>query len=344
MNKLTKIGVSALCGSLAAVSAANAGSLNVKGGATATWSSNEGDTTGNPIGLSSGITMTGSGELDNGSTFTLTLTQADQSAYSTGNLSITTPGLGAFRIGQTGGGLDRLDDMMPTAWEETTGTSLGTGIATVNGVAGAANVEWTLPSALLLDGMTGHVAYTPRGSGAMTNDKGVGGDAGGVGSGYDLVLQYSGLYDGLNLFAGYSEIDQSSASAAGGGALGGYDGDRTQRAMGATFAAGNFTVGYQVSTDAKNALTAGATSMYDNTAYGVSFSVNDDLSVSYGSHKSERSLTSAAAAIEAEATSVQVAYSMGGASIKIAETSGDNMAYSSGTNKDATTVALSLAF
>jgi hypothetical protein len=76
----------------------------------------------------------------------------------------------------------------------------------------------------------------------------------------------------------------------------------------------------------------------------VSFSVNDDLSVSYGSHKSERSLTSAAAAIEAEATSVQVAYSMGGASIKIAETSGDNMAYSSGTNKDATTVALSLAF
>jgi hypothetical protein len=35
---------------------------------------------------------------------------------------------------------------------------------------------------------------------------------------------------------------------------------------------------------------------------------------------------------------------MGGASIKIAETSGDNMAYSSGTNKDATTVALSLAF
>ena len=109
MNKLTKIGVSALCGSLAAVSAANAGALTVKGGATATWSSNEGDVTGNPIGLSSGITMTGSGELDNGTTFALTLTQADQSAYSTGNLTITTPSLGAFRIGQTGGGLDRLD-------------------------------------------------------------------------------------------------------------------------------------------------------------------------------------------------------------------------------------------
>ena len=40
MNKLTKIGLSSLCGSLAAVSAAHAGELTVKGGATATWSSN----------------------------------------------------------------------------------------------------------------------------------------------------------------------------------------------------------------------------------------------------------------------------------------------------------------
>ena len=33
MNKLTKIGVSALCGSLAAISAAKAGELSVSGGA-----------------------------------------------------------------------------------------------------------------------------------------------------------------------------------------------------------------------------------------------------------------------------------------------------------------------
>ena len=345
MNKLTKIGVSALCGSLAAVSAANAGALTVKGGATATWSSNEGDVTGNPIGLSSGITMTGSGELDNGTTFALTLTQADQSAYSTGNLTITTPSLGAFRIGQTGGGLDRLDDMMPTAWEETTGTSLGTGIATVNGVAGSANVEWSVPADMLMDGMSAHVAFSPSGAGsALVNDKGVGGDNGGVGSGWDLVVQHSGLYDGLNVFAGYSEIDQAAAADAAGGALGGYDGDRIQKAMGATLAMGAITVGYQVSEDGKQTRAAATTSLYDNTAYGISFAVNDDLSISYGSHESTRELTSAAAGITAEATSVQIAYSMGGASIKIAETSGDNLAYTTGSNKDATTLALSLAF
>ena len=37
MNKLNKIGVSALCGSLAAISAANAGDLTVTAGADLTW-------------------------------------------------------------------------------------------------------------------------------------------------------------------------------------------------------------------------------------------------------------------------------------------------------------------
>ena len=37
MNKLTKVGCSALCGSLAAISAANAGDLTVTGGADLTW-------------------------------------------------------------------------------------------------------------------------------------------------------------------------------------------------------------------------------------------------------------------------------------------------------------------
>ena len=42
--------------------------------------------------------------------------------------------------------------------------------------------------------------------------------------------------------------------------------------------------------------------------------------------------------------SLQIAYSMGGATLKIAETSWDNATYSSGTNREGTTIALSLAF
>ena len=52
------------------------------------------------------------------------------------------------------------------------------------------------------------------------------------------------------------------------------------------------------------------------------------------------------AAIETEAESFQVAYTMGGVSIKYAETSVENAAYTSGTSadKDGRTIALSFAF
>ena len=73
MNKLTKVGCSALCGSLAAISAAQAGDITVTGGADMTWISKSNDTTGNPIGIGSNLTFKGSGELDNGWTVDLTI-------------------------------------------------------------------------------------------------------------------------------------------------------------------------------------------------------------------------------------------------------------------------------
>ena len=82
MNKLTKIGVSALCGSLATVASAQAGEMTVAGSASATYMSLTDEVTGNPLGMATGMTFTGTGELDNGSllllqsqTLTRTLTQ-----------------------------------------------------------------------------------------------------------------------------------------------------------------------------------------------------------------------------------------------------------------------------
>jgi hypothetical protein len=57
MNKLTKVGCSALCGSLAAISAANAGDLSVTGGADVTYTSLGSQTTGNPFGMASAVTF-----------------------------------------------------------------------------------------------------------------------------------------------------------------------------------------------------------------------------------------------------------------------------------------------
>ena len=70
---------------------------------------------------------------------------------------------------------------------------------------------------------------------------------------------------------------------------------------------------------------------------------SDDLSISYGYHESEQHQDDASN-ITLEGTSIQASYTVGGASIKFAETSVDNQKYQSGTNRDGRTIALTLAF
>jgi hypothetical protein len=79
--------------------------------------------------------------------------------------------------------------------------------------------------------------------------------------------------------------------------------------------------------------------------FGVSFSVNDNLSLSYGNHKSDKASNNNSS-VELEAESFQLAYTMGGMSVKVAESSVDNGSYTSGSaqDRDGTTIALSLAF
>ena len=327
MNKITKLGVSALCGSLAAVASANAGSLAVTGGATATYTSLDGAVTGNPLGMATGMTFTGTGELDNGTTFKLSIAHTNKAAYTGSAISMTTPTLGTFTYDEGGGtGLDRIDDMMPTAWEETDGAGLPVGLRTVAGAGGSSDIEWNVGMGLP-DGMNVYASFAAQPDSSKNANKSVSGANAVVdGNGWDIVLTHSGLYDGLNVFAGYSKIEQNAAI-----------GDRTQEALGATYAVGGATLGYQYSKDDEPGADA---EYYENHAYGVSFSVNDNLAISYGVHESERNST----ALTLEATSIQVSYTVGGASVKIAENSADNVNYVSGSNKEGRTIALTLAF
>ena len=75
--------------------------------------------------------------------------------------------------------------------------------------------------------------------------------------------------------------------------------------------------------------------------------MNDDLSISFGEHKSERDVTSGGSnGVELEAQSLQLSYTMGGMSIKFAESQVDNASYTSGSSADwdGRTIALTLAF
>jgi len=251
--------------------------------------------------------------------------------------------MGTFTYDEGGGtGIDRYDDMMPTAWEETDGTGVGAGFVTVSGVGGMTDVEWALPADMLPDGVSAYISFSPKPDGSKNADKGANASGTGVdGFGYDIAVSHTGLADGLTVFGGYSIIPQYKNAVADNG----FSGDKQSKVLGLTYAVGGATLGYQYSMEDLNNAAISSVSHYANQAYGVSFSVNDDLSISYGMHKSEKA-TNNGATVEVEAESVQAAYSMGGATIKIAETTVDNAAYVSTTagDKDGTTIMLSLAF
>jgi len=121
----------------------------------------------------------------------------------------------------------------------------------------------------------------------------------------------------------------------------GYSGDQEESTFAIVYAAGGFTVGYQWSEEDLG--TSTNEKEYTNEGYGITFNVNDDLSIGYNHYESEQT---SGTNTTAEASSIQIAYSMGGASIRLAEGSADNTAYQTTAmyDRDATLLSVSLAF
>ena len=337
MNKLTKIGVSALCGSLAAVSAANAGDMTVSGGVDLSWISMGQTNTGNPLGMGSNVSFTGTGELDNGWGVKFAVDAKNTLAYSSANVTVTVPGLGDVLISQglSGTGINRMDDITPTAWEEAYGAGLGSGVDRVTGASGGAGFELT-PTDLMPSGIVTRFHYSPDVGGSDAGDKSSGANDTTTNAGYDITLTASGdaTPDGLKIFGGFSRIDQEQNSTT-------VNDDITEWTAGVEYAVGAFTLGYQYSEEDNGRATT--TTGYDNTGYGIVFAINDDLSISYNNYESEQQGTTSNTL---EASSFQVAYSSGGLSIRIAEQDVDNKNYATAAanQREGRTVSVALAF
>jgi hypothetical protein len=291
-------------------------------------------TTGNPIGISSNYGLAGSGELDNGWTVALGINMTNKNIYSNTDVTITVPALGSFIVsnGVSGSGIDRMDDVTPNVWEEAYASGLSTGINTVGGASNGTGIEYT-PN-MLPDGLTARLHYSPDVSGANTNDKSSSGQ-GDSGSGWDMTLvatdAITGM-SGLTIGGGMSEVSSTWTNS---------DGDREEMTVYATYAVGGFTLGYQWSEEDLGM--SASEQQYDNEGYGITFAVNDDLSIGYNHYESKQTSTTN---VTAEADSMQISYSYGGASIRIMDASADNMDYNTGAtqDRDNTVISLGLAF
>jgi len=338
MNKLTKIGASALCGSLAAVSAAHAGDLTATGSVDMSWVSFNKIETGNPLGMGSNISFAGSGELDNGWSVAFGLDNTNAQAFSNARVTVGIPGLGDVRydMGLSGTGIDRMDDNTPTAWEEAYGAGIASGINTVAGGSGGAGIELT-PTDMMPSGIVTRIHWTPDAGGSNAGDKASSGtDNSALGMGWDFTLEASGdaTPDGLTLYGGISHIDQETNDTS-------TSGDVDEWTAGIKYAVGSFTLGYQYSEEDNGRATT--TTGYENTGYGVVFAINDDLSISYNNYESTQTGTTE---FTVEAASYQIAYSAGGMSVRLAEQKVDNNVYctTAGNQREATTLSVALAF
>jgi len=345
MNKLTKVGCSALCGSLAAISAANAGDLEVTGGADLTYLSQGGEVTGNPFGMASAVTFKGSGELDNGWTFALTIAEGDNVAYSATNVDIVMGGLGSlnFNQGNSGNGIVIYDNVLPTAWEEAHGAGVSGGVKTVVGVGTSDNVAYRFPKFL---GTEIQVAYAFDPGTTDTADKSSKSSSSLTDRGYDATMKINPslgteILSGLNLYAGASVIETES---------GGSDGTEDKyEAVGAiVYALGPVELGI-MSSGLYNGAQTGVSS-YKNTGFGIAFNVNDDLSVSYGEYDTRKAGYNDDSDVAGpedriiEVQSWQAAYTMGGASFRIADVKVDNALFARASDLNATVISMSLAF
>ena len=93
--------------------------------------------------------------------------------------------------------------------------------------------------------------------------------------------------------------------------------------------------------------------MYENTAWGVEFAVNDALSVSYNEETSEATTDVAIAAtassgtkttVESEMESIQVAYIMGGATLGVHIVDVGNADYTTAKDEKKTQFTIAMDF
>jgi len=352
MNNFKKLGVTALAGSLAAVSA-QAGEMSMNGSANMTYYTTS-KSEGKGIGTDKGLTVSGSGELDNGWTFSIYTYFSDALAISSHATSLTMGSLGTITAGQAfGGNSGSYDEEVPQAYEQTSDRQQNSANQVGNWMDNG-GLTW-VPPAMDLGGLNvqAHVGFSPDADDAATNNGSVGTKSGTWGAGKDLGLTISGLADGLTVGAYVAEREQESPSN--------NDGAEFNGSWYAKYTMGSVSFGYSeayydsglngVATAATTAKAIGTSAgVFENQQMSIAFNVNDNLSISYT--ESEDTYNAQASHdntdindVSQETEALQAAYSMGGMTIKAFQMEASNPGWDSDATKNTfSEISIGLSF
>ena len=350
MNKLKTIGLSALAGTLASV--AYAGDVTLSGGLEMTWT-NKAEKTGgdgNPIGLKKSLTFDKAGELDNGWTWSANTALVDSGtgdvfgSLTSAGISFTMGDMGTLSLGQSqAGAIGAIDDVMPTAWEETW-NGQATAPALVGNDTGGTHIDFD--SADLGMGTTLHYTFNPDRGSTLS---GGGAAADGAGDAWSIALKTSAGVDGLSLGVGYSEMDRDITTkdrGASGNASGSYEHEHWEGTWYAKYAIGPVTIGYQKTGEDDGNIKPAGVDYYEAENWGVSMLVNDNLSISFANYESTKHLNAqdATADVTLDIDAINISYTMGAMSIRYQDGEASNSAYSTGSSYDHQELNISLAF
>ena len=278
MNKMKKIGLTALAASLVSVSAQ---AVDISGGSSLSYNAGNDGVQGNPWSMNDSLTFSWGGELDNGFTVDMSflLDNSDGAAsqiFDNRTLAIGMGTAGTLTFwGQAGSGVvGSFDDRTPNAYEES-----WNGADSPNQGHSASNMFYYTNA---FDAATIHASFTHSGSADSALD-----------SSTELGIVINAI-DNLELY-GAVGTDKGNLTATA-------DVDNT--IIGAKYTMGGATIGVQV--NEADSGTANADEEF--VAWSISYALSEDMSVSYG--QSELSYENPATA-DQEATGISASYTMG---------------------------------
>jgi hypothetical protein len=359
MKNITKI-ILAIVSLSFVGSYANAGELTVTGSAKATYtilssgSTNAQQNTGKGLGVANEFNLGASGELDNGWKWTYNQNIDDATVQDDAGLKIETD-MGTVAINVSQGGLSAKYGFDASAYGVGSDNGYGGGDTSSGASANTMqygknlgsynNIQYATPAGMLPFGISFKAGYSPNAvvnQNASSHATGAANDGAG-----DTASEYAisaAPIDGLSIGASYFNLDGEA------GVQQGYESGSAY----AKYKVGPVTIGYGETLVALN--TAGGSSAYTygytNKAYSLGFAVNDNLSLSYTSEKSNKEAKLKAAAtgattrsdVEMQMDTIQAAYTMGGMTVSVSSKDVDNDSYSTNKKVSETILAIAMAF